>query len=1086
MQRPQIRPLTLTPIHKPNTESPDRRGICSSATPRRFQTASVLNSLIQPAGERESKFLAASAIISSALTMGCGDTGNIAGTCIIGAVAIGAATFALYKAFHSPKSKLTLGDFISKLQPSSTIDDVRALLMMTDNIDSAITLWQRAIDLKLVKSVGEFTALCAHGCDSQCEDYQRKMDGFIAKNLDLFFSLTPPPTLAQIKQLRRSCVSYVQTSFSVMQMAIDRKMVGSVGEFVDLCSYECSNPNGAYKETMGNFIIKNLDCLFEQDPPPTVADIKSFERRSINHVHAGIAIMQKAIDRKIVVSVDDFIALCAYGCDNPNDNYKKAMGAFITKNMDCLFDLSPAPTIAQLIAFSSQSIQYVSEGIGIRQKAIDRKIVRSVDDFIALCDYSSDSHIHGYRQAMSTFIQRNIAHLFGFNPPPTISQLKKLERQSVTHVGTNVALMQKAVDVGTVKSMADFFRLIEYVVSSPSAAYRDRVDAFIKSQLGFIFSLSPSKNEIMRLIRIFTAEVESHVALAQRAVNHGTIKTPSDFIEIFEPNGPNPGINYRNGMARLAILNLPHFAQLHPEKIDIINLGKLMMGTRLEEAYRSFSDDVLTTPEKMVEVAEREKAYYAWMEDWATGKLFESSFDLVTYRRLQKYDPDTKTLILTMLDMVHPMSSRSFVNTGDKEVELLDKLIAVGDTQEHLPTAWRNRDSITSTIYSQRWVSDKSSLGDPECTLERLHTKLKDAVERRNEKQPAIAELALAIEAGIRSENFEGALDILIRLGGCEEEIYTSINVTDLSDYGGIETIDDYCSPKGPLGRIISCAFKLISPEQLIIKGEDWNGTREILRAQKVASLITGIWNGEGSASEKRARILSILIPYRRDEITAKLLTDETLDGALKAMIETIVQGDAPMSIAALQELMLGPIKAAIEMERGRFSLVQGEEMTVGIRPCKSLGDGLYGRSAGICVGDRIEIWKDPKFRLFSITDESAKKIVGYVQTYERTIHKVPTLVIVGINPSHEFLQQIDPEALYDSIINAAMILGKEARYKQLIIPINPFINSNRPKYQRMIRAKCKEWKTIKIDPAIKWTSSNDYQITEAYVTPIE
>ncbi|MBL7685683.1 MAG: hypothetical protein JNK65_06590 [Deltaproteobacteria bacterium] len=162
------------------------------------------------------------------------------------------------------------------------------------------------------------------------------------------------------------------------------------------------------------------------------------------------------------------------------------------------------------------------------------------------------------------------------------------------------------------------------------------------------------------------------------------------------------------------------------------------------------------------------------------------------------------------------------------------------------------------------------------------------------------------------------------------------------------------------------------------------------------------------------------------------------------------------------------------------------------VRAVKGPAYVLSGLSSGVCTATDVALWKNPAFRLLAISvsdlllhaspsaDASPKQVVGYVHAFETQIDGERYLTLPGINPSAEFLGQVDPEVFYDQVMNRIIALAEVGGYDGVYIPTHPNIHSNRGDIQRAIRRR--NYRRIQI-PSVQWNTLPDpYPFTEVFV----
>lgn len=173
------------------------------------------------------------------------------------------------------------------------------------------------------------------------------------------------------------------------------------------------------------------------------------------------------------------------------------------------------------------------------------------------------------------------------------------------------------------------------------------------------------------------------------------------------------------------------------------------------------------------------------------------------------------------------------------------------------------------------------------------------------------------------------------------------------------------------------------------------------------------------------------------------------------------------------------PTLNVIRKEKAKYVYRELEPLSMIVRAVKGPAFGLHGLSSGVCTAEDLVLWKNPDYKLLEF-ELGGRQMVGDMDAMEVIIEGRRHLVLLGINPSVEFLSTVRPQELYDSLIDRAIRYARRKGYESLYLPANPYVHSNRGDIQRIIRKKKYRSETI---PVVHWnTLPKPYPFSEVYV----
>jgi hypothetical protein len=223
---------------------------------------------------------------------------------------------------------------------------------------------------------------------------------------------------------------------------------------------------------------------------------------------------------------------------------------------------------------------------------------------------------------------------------------------------------------------------------------------------------------------------------------------------------------------------------------------------------------------------------------------------------------------------------------------------------------------------------------------------------------------------------------------------------------------------------------------------------------------------------------------YREEDIHQKVIASGRLDPEVIEIIENNIESTNQNKLSRRRlaiDLLQGPLKA-IQKEKNKYEQQSTEDsIDLDLRFVKGIPFGLWGLNAGVCIASDISLWKDPNFYLVPMIDKKTKAVNGFIHVYETEIKGKKYWTLPGIEPSTEFMGTINPEELYDKLIERTLEFAKEegVKIQGIYIPTNPNILSNRSDIQKVIKSKNYPTKEI---PEVNWSRITRYPFSEIFV----
>lgn len=172
-----------------------------------------------------------------------------------------------------------------------------------------------------------------------------------------------------------------------------------------------------------------------------------------------------------------------------------------------------------------------------------------------------------------------------------------------------------------------------------------------------------------------------------------------------------------------------------------------------------------------------------------------------------------------------------------------------------------------------------------------------------------------------------------------------------------------------------------------------------------------------------------------------------------RSLIEKVIDQLLPKSQAeilmrkSLLNLIYEEELKKLSEQIDRYQLDKTGTTTITYRVAKGLPYIVWGLNAGVCVGQDIELFKDPNFILVPIFDEDdiARGAIYFYRAQGK-------LFLAGIHPDTVFLEDKDPDEILKVSLDIAYDIAKELGYKRFYIPIPELIHSNRAAIKKAIR----------------------------------
>jgi len=440
-------------------------------------------------------------------------------------------------------------------------------------------------------------------------------------------------------------------------------------------------------------------------------------------------------------------------------------------------------------------------------------------------------------------------------------------------------------------------------------------------------------------------------------------------------------------------------------------------------------------------------------------------------KKYEKYDG--LEFLYAIIQMSIPLSGASFVKREEGK-GLLKKMMEAGDIRSHVPAALKDK------VKSVSLEGGEYALREGEEINPRVINPILEGL--RSEKKADLPELVSVVEAYLMSDRSE------VQKEKVREVLYHFVSRQDLlgekvdrlggADYYTLRLLEEIFKDKDCLSSILARAVEGINQNLLATL------KTSLTHAEGLIKAIRKMWQGSGSHDEKVNRLAGMTTKYSeadfRDKVISKLNreTDREIINILEEVLKQEKQ--AYVSKRKLAEDILREPLAAIQKEKAKYELkIKEGEIKLSLQVVKGIPYSLWGLNAGVCIASDIELWKDPNFKLIAMINEETKTAVGFIHVYEVKIKGKKYWALPGIEPSTEFIGTVNPEELYDKVIQEAIETAQEAGINGVYIPTSPIIHSNRSGIQKIIKSKNYSTESI---PQVNWSRSPAYPFNEVYL----
>jgi hypothetical protein len=409
--------------------------------------------------------------------------------------------------------------------------------------------------------------------------------------------------------------------------------------------------------------------------------------------------------------------------------------------------------------------------------------------------------------------------------------------------------------------------------------------------------------------------------------------------------------------------------------------------------------------------------------------------------------------------------------------------------RKHVPQYWQNKEIEKEIEIFEMKVKVGQEI-DKEGKVKKIIELLRDR--NHHSKDEALKALILYLEEGQKNsssldrlENKQEFLNIFFRYAGRKDLLGEKIDRLVENEYYTLRLLEEIFKDKDNLPTLLKdllIEIEKSNPKLLKIK----NDYQKMTNVDHLLKHINKNLPKLPSEDMKVKALSKILIKYDPIEIK-NLLIPKIKEKDLAMLVKTVIaqENKSLLSQSKIIDKLLADQIATIRHELLKFeNLSKAENLKLGFRVVKGLPYTMWGLNAGVCIARDIKLWTNSSFKLISIIDKNDENIGGFIHIFETEIEGKKILTIPGIEPSVEFLNNVNPSKLYDQIEEVLKEFAKLGGYDAVYIPTNTNINSNRTDIQKAIQKK--KYQIIKLSKPVNWNNvPSPYPFDEVYKIPV-
>jgi hypothetical protein len=445
----------------------------------------------------------------------------------------------------------------------------------------------------------------------------------------------------------------------------------------------------------------------------------------------------------------------------------------------------------------------------------------------------------------------------------------------------------------------------------------------------------------------------------------------------------------------------------------------------------------------------------------------------------------SRSSLISRIQMTIPFSGSSFVSK-ESLTNHFDQFITIGDLREHIPAYW-NGFTYQQNLGVERFEPLPGVAIDEKGYIRSLvdHFKTKktsNALEIQSKLEILFTSAKYSIDHLNEGPEFEDLLPVLIAYAKENEMNGMDVSRLEGDFYTALSGLEEFFSEADLLPKTLKNELRtFIEAKRALGKIEKKTFIDDI---PKFVAFLNKTLLKISNPALRAATANKILEKYSQD--TIKMISfNEKLSPELKTILKNVRRPKVYYSVEELADLIFKKVLKKICGEKSKYQKISDTSIKkIETRIVKGIPFGFWGINAGVCIARDYGLWQKPEFKLMSIYDHSEKIVGGFVHIFETTMNDQRILTIPGIEPSVEYINNVNATELYELIEKSLMAFAKTGGYQEIYIPVDKIIHSNRQDIRAAIEKK--KYPVIELPKPISWVSNGGYQFKKVFVVKVK
>lgn len=508
------------------------------------------------------------------------------------------------------------------------------------------------------------------------------------------------------------------------------------------------------------------------------------------------------------------------------------------------------------------------------------------------------------------------------------------------------------------------------------------------------------------------------------------------------------------------------------------------------ESYAGILLEILPEPDELIDFIRKAKGFNpaVWNDYQERGDTALAVLDAlatrnfttpITIAEVQAVERRRgRDYLLAVLQRISPIGTSA--TSHEEYIHIAHDMLAAGDLSHHVPKSWQGRVEVVD-LETGGWRPKGGQKIDGDGKVATLLGKLRPNLE---------GEVAEVTHAQIVHDLLAGEIDVarqkLYRGVGEMHELRHKIDDVLDVDHSSLQTLEQILTDKDGVPKAVADVLDSI-PDEKLFQSQNFQPLKTN-RLEALARLVVATDDAENDARPDpealQKRVSSILRHFSPGDVRSLLLPHITAQYPKETWASEAVaryaNTAAEVKRTALSDALLRDARELIRSELAKFDYHGSGQMRLGIRPVKGPTHVLHGVTGAYCTESDVALWKNPNYSLLAMVDEDQHQAVGYADVLHLEDGGKKYMVLLGINPSIDFMNKTNGAELYRKFMAVAEKLAHDAGYDAILIPTDPTIHSNRSEILTAIEKAKYAIHTLK--KWVKWASNYAYDFNEAFV----